>query len=63
MLLEGSATTVSDVITSLSTALGTVATNAMSAIASVIPVAAPVLGAILIIGIGIKAFKKLAGRG
>lgn len=56
------ATTMADVTTALTTAMGTVATSALSAISGIVPVAAPVLGGILIIGIGIRAFKKLAGR-
>ena len=60
--MEQAATTMSDVVTALTTALGTVATGALSAISGVVPVAAPVLGGVLVIGIGIRAFKKLAGR-
>lgn len=48
--------------TALVTALGSVATGATDAIGDILPVAAPVLGAILIIGIGIRAFKKFTGR-
>lgn len=46
----------------MSTALGSVADSAVSAIQAIVPVAAPVLGAVLVIGISIRAFKKLAGR-
>ena len=60
--MENAATTMSDIVTALSTALGTVATSAMSAISGIVPVAAPILGAILVVGIGIKAFKKITGR-
>ena len=60
--MENAATTMSDVVTALSTALGTVATSAMSAISGIVPVAAPILGAILVVGIGIKAFKKITGK-
>jgi hypothetical protein len=60
-LIREGATTVSDVTTALSTALGTIATNALSAIAAIVPVAAPILGAVAIIGIGIKVFKKIRG--
>ena len=60
--MENAATTMSDVVTALGTALGTVATSAMSAISGIVPVAAPILGAILVVGIGIKAFKKITGR-
>lgn len=60
--MENAATTMSDVVSAMSTALGTVASSAMSGIAGIVPVAAPVLGAILVVGIGIKAFKKITGR-
>ena len=60
--MEQATTTMSDVVTALTTGLGTIATGALSAISGVVPVAAPVLGGILVIGIGIKAFKKLAGK-
>ena len=60
--MEQTVTTVSDVVTALGTALGTVATSALSAISTIVPIAAPVLGGVLVIGIGIKAFKKLAGK-
>lgn len=60
--MEQATTTMSDVISSLTTAMGTIATGALSAISGVVPVAAPVLGGILVIGIGIRAFKKLAGK-
>lgn len=53
-------TTMSTVGTSLVTAMTSVADQSLSAISAIVPVAAPVLGAILIIGIGIKAFRKIA---
>ena len=46
----------------METALGTVASDALGAVTGIIPVAAPVLGAILVVGIAIKAFKKITGR-
>lgn len=55
------ATTMASVVSALTTAMGTVATNSLDAISGVIPVAAPVLGAILIIKIGIRAFNKVTG--
>ena len=56
------AATASTPAEAMETALGTVANNALSVITNIIPVAAPVLGGILVVGIAIKAFKKLAGR-
>ena len=34
----------------------------MSAVGSVVPVALPIMGAIVVVGIGIKVFKKVTGR-
>lgn len=57
--MEGSANMAS-IVTALSTAMGDVATQVLSAISAILPEAAPVLGAVLIIGIGIRVFKKIA---
>lgn len=46
------------VTTALTAGLGTVATGAGEMIGSLIPVAVPILGAILLITIGIRTFKK-----
>ncbi len=48
------------VTASLTTGISTVATDAMSAIAAIVPVALPVLGAILVVTIGIRVFKKVS---
>lgn len=55
-------TTVSSIATAMSTALGTIASDALSAIATIAPAAVPVLGGMLVVGLGIKAFKKVTGR-
>lgn len=52
----------STVVTALTTALTTTATECKDAIAAVLPVALPVMGAIVVVGIGIKIFKKVTGR-
>lgn len=46
----------------LSTALGSTATDALSAISAVLPVALPVMGGIIVISVGLKVFKKVTGR-
>ncbi len=56
---EAGATTVVD---ALSKALSTTAGQCQDAIAAVLPVALPVMGAIVVVGIGIKIFKKVTGR-
>lgn len=60
VLLES--TGIDTITTALVTAMTSIANSAMSGIASILPVAAPVLGAILVIGIGIKVFRKFSGR-
>lgn len=49
------------VTTALTTGISSVATESMSAIGSVIPVALPILGAIAVVTIGIKVYKKVTG--
>lgn len=44
------------------TAVTSIASSALGAIGDIVPVAAPVLGAMLIISIGIKTFKRFSGR-
>lgn len=49
------------ITTAISTALSTVATDALGVVGAVIPVAAPILGAGIAISLGIKYFKKASG--
>jgi len=58
VLLEGTAT----VTSALSTAFQTVANDCLSAIEAILPIALPVLGALVVVGIGIKIFKQVTGR-
>lgn len=53
---------ISGLVTSLSTGFQDVASDAVSAIGSIVPYALPVLGAIVVIGIAIKVFKKVTGN-
>lgn len=53
---------ISAVTEALKTGITTISSDAMSAVASVIPVALPIMGAIVVVGIGIKVFKKVAGK-
>lgn len=50
------------VVTALSTAFSTVASDAMDAISAILPIALPVMGAIVVVTIGIKIFRKVTGR-
>ena len=45
-------------ITSLSTGFSSVVTDALSAIGTIAPIALPILGAIIVITIAIRTFKK-----
>lgn len=46
----------------LVTAFTTMATDSLGAISQIVPVALPVLGAIIVLGVAIKAFKRVTGR-
>lgn len=50
------------VVSALTTGISSVATEAMGAIGAVVPVALPVFGAIVVVGIGLKVLKKITGR-
>lgn len=45
---------------SLTSALSTIAGDMTSAVGAVVPIAVPVLGGILVVTLGIKAFKKFS---
>ena len=53
-----SPTTMEAITTALVTAISTTASNAMDAIAKILPVALPVMGAIVVVTIGIRVFNK-----
>ena len=61
-VLAAEAGTVAGVTTALTSGITTIAGDAMSAIASVVPVALPIMGAVVVVGIGIKVFKKVTGK-
>ncbi len=61
--MEGAASTMADISTAMVTALTSVATQMLSGIAAIVPVAAPVLGALLIINVAIRSFRKVSGSG
>lgn len=45
--------------TALTTGLGTVATDMLGALGSIIPIAIPVMGGVAVVNIGIRLFKKI----
>lgn len=59
---EGTSGTISDVTTGMTTGLTTIASDCMSALGQIVPVALPVMGAIVVISLGIKIFRKVTGR-
>ena len=50
------------ITTALTTAIGTMATNCMDMISSVLPVALPIVGAGVVVTFGLKTFKKVTGK-
>lgn len=48
------------VVTALTGALSTIAGDMTGAVMAVVPIAVPVLGGILVVTLGIKAFKKFS---
>lgn len=50
------------VTTALTTAISGFADDAMGAIGSIVPVALPIMGAVLVVTIGVKVFKKIASK-
>lgn len=60
--MEGGATGMSALITSMTTAFGTMADDAMSGIGGVVPVVLPILAAVIVIGVVIKVVKKITGK-
>lgn len=60
--MEGGATTVATVISSMNDGFETMATDALSGIATIIPTVLPILAAIIVIGIVIKIVRRITGR-
>lgn len=56
------ASTPDSIVSALETAFTTVASNATDAITGILPIALPVMGGVLVVGLGIKIFKKVAGK-
>lgn len=54
--------TMSTITTALTTALQSVSNNAMSVIADVLPYALTIVGAVMVVTIGIRVFKKVGSK-
>lgn len=50
------------IVGSMGSAFSSVASDCMSAISASLPIALPVMGALVVVGLGIKVFKKVTGR-
>lgn len=50
------------ITTALSTAITTIGTDAMDAIAKVLPAALPIFGAIVVVSISLRVFRRVTGR-
>jgi hypothetical protein len=50
------------VTTALTTGVTSIATEAMSAVGAVVPAALPIGGVVIVVGIGLRVFKKVTGR-
>jgi hypothetical protein len=57
--MEGVLTPMQTVTTALTEGITTIATDALSAIGSIIPVALPIAGAVIVVTIGLRVFKKV----
>jgi len=47
----------------MTTAFGTIADGAIQAVIAILPIALPVMGAMITIALGIRLFRKLTARG
>lgn len=50
------------VVSAMVTAITTIASDATSGIAAIVPVAAPVLGGMILIGVCVRTVRKFTGR-
>lgn len=60
--MEGGNTAMSDIISALTTAMTSVKTDFFSALTSILPVALAIVGAGLVIVLGVKYFKRIANK-
>lgn len=58
----GAGNAMSGISTAVTTALGTVQSDALGLIASVLPYALAIVGAVIVVSIGMKVFRKVTGR-
>lgn len=58
----GAGTGLSSVETALTTSFTSIGSSMTSVVGKILPVALPIMGALLLVGFGIKAFKKVANK-
>ena len=54
--------TTSTVVTALGNGFTTIAGDAMDAISTILPIALPIMGAVIVVILGIKIFKRIANK-
>lgn len=59
---EGAGTGLSSVETALTTSFTSIGSSMTSVVGKILPIALPIMGALLLVGFGIKAFKKVANK-
>ena len=50
------------ITTALTTSVTTIASDAMGAIAKIVPAALPIVGAGIVVGIGLRVFKRVTSK-
>lgn len=58
----GTGTGLSSVETALTTSFTSIGSSMTSLVGKILPIALPIMGALLLVGFGIKAFKKVANK-
>ncbi len=59
---EGAGTTMESVVTALTTSFTSVSGSIMDVIGKILPIALPVVGAVIVVSVGIKIFKSLVKK-
>lgn len=57
------AVTMDAITTAMTTAVTSIANAGMGAVGAIVPVAAPIFGALVLVGLCMKTLKKFTGRG
>lgn len=60
--MEGGATAMTGITSAVTTALATVQSDALSLISSVLPYALAIIGAVIVVKIGLRVFRSVTGR-